>query len=428
MGAGPGNPDLMTRKGERKVRKADIVFYDALLDDEILTWITGEKVFVGKRKGEHYRSQDEINRLLYEAAYVGKKVVRLKCGDPLLFSRGGEEIDYLSSRHIPVAVVPGVSSFQGCAASLKMPLTQRGLSRSLTALSAHYETPQEIPVSSEGTQVIFMGASKKEDIQEALRQKGWSDATPITVVSRGTYADEQIFPATLETLHTIEAPAPAMIIVGEVSAKIHPMPKVLFTGVDPSRAGVKGKIIHQPLLELVAMDVKLSAGIELYEGFIFTSRAAVNFFCDRWEIPKAASVVAVGPHTAHELEKRGVSVTSVPAVFDSTHLAESIEKSSIATWLYPCSNLSKNPIHNVGSVQPFPIYETELKEVTPLKLDDFAAILFSSPSTVDAFLKNYGTIPAHLELLVYGEPSAKKLDSVGVSRNRIVIWPIGVRR
>jgi len=426
VGAGPGDPDLVTRKAERVIRTADIVFYDALINDELITWITGEKIFVGKRKGEHSLVQTDINRMLYEAAREGKSVVRLKCGDPLLFSRGGEEIDYLQERMVTVDIVPGISSFQGCAASMIMPLTKRKVARSLTAMSAHYETPAQIPITESGTQIIFMGVTKAKDIQEALRQKGWSDSAPIKVVSRGTFDDEQIFSTTVETLHTVDAPAPAMIIIGDVTRSVREQKKVLFTGLDPSRSAVSGKIVHQPLIELSLKEirpVKIPI-MDIYEGFIFTSRAAVNFFFERWKVEPFATVVAIGPHTAKEIEKHGVKVDYIPDVFDSSHIGEILRKSGARTWLYPCSDRSNNPIHTVTCVESFPFYETKFKEVTPLNLDQFSAIVFSSPSTVDSFVQNYGSIPVDQFLIVYGEPTAMKLESLGVDRKQIVISPI----
>ncbi len=426
VGAGPGDPELVTRKAEKAIRSADIVFYDALINDELITWITGEKVFVGKRKGEHSLLQSEINRVLYEAALSGKSVVRLKCGDPLLFSRGGEEIDYLSERMISVNVIPGISSFQGCAASMCMPLTKRKTARSLNAISAHYETPAEIPVSPSGTQVIFMGVTKATDIQEALRQKSWSENTPIKIVSRGTYDDEQIFSTTVSSLHTVIAPAPAMIIVGDVTSNVREQKKVLFTGLDPSRSAVAGKIVHQPLIELTPMELNPAKTpiMDIYEGFIFTSKAAVNYFFDRWNVEAFATVVAIGPHTAKEIEKHGVKVDFIPEVFDSSHIGEIIRTSGARTWLYPCSNRSNNPIHSVSCVESFPLYETKFCNVTPLDLKQFSAIVFSSPSTVDSFLENYKELPSDKYLIVYGEPTAKKLESLGIERSQIVISPI----
>ncbi len=426
VGAGPGDPDLITKRGEKAIASADIIFYDALINEELLEGVTGELVFVGKRKGEHYLSQDEINRLLYKASKEGKNVVRLKCGDPLLFSRGGEEITYLQERFVEVSVVPGVSSFQGCASSLTMPLTQRGISRSLTALSAHYEKPADIPVTESGTQVIFMGVTKAEEIQTALRGKGWSEDTPIRVISRGTFGDEQIFSTTVTELHTVDAPAPAMIIVGGVTEAIQSEPKILFTGLDASRVGVRGKIIHQPLIKLSKKELteEFVPHIEEYSGFIFTSRAGVEFFLESWDIPQGAKVVAIGPHTAKELEDRGVKVDAIPEKFDSTHLTTLIEKSDTENWLYPCSSRSKNPLHSLENVTIFSFYETQLREVEPLDLQTFSAVFFSSPSTVDSFIVNYKEIPSELSLLVYGEPSVKKLESVGISRDQIVIWPI----
>lgn len=424
VGAGPGDPELITRKGERKIREADIVFYDDLLDRELLTWAKSETVFVGKRKGEHHKNQTEINKLLYEASLGGKKVVRLKCGDPLLFSRGGEEIDFLRERFVPIEVVPGVSSFQGAAASNVMPLTKRGISRQLNAVSGHYEVPADIPFTNTGTQVTFMGATRLTELQESLRTKGWDEYTPVAIISRGTYTDEVVIKTTVATMDQCKPAMPAMIIIGEVTNDILSAPRILYTGIDHSRVSLPGKVVHQPLIQLVPQKPEIPFSPEEFTGIIFTSRGAVEFFLEKWSIPQGTKIVAIGPKTADILAEKGISVDAVPERYDADALQELVQKESTINWFYPCSNRSRNVIHSEPNVTTSAIYKTELVKREQLKISAFNAVFFTSPSTIDAFKDIYQQFPQYLHYIVYGAPSKKRLMAEGVTEEQITIWPI----
>ncbi|HYU46926.1 MAG TPA: uroporphyrinogen-III C-methyltransferase, partial [Terriglobales bacterium] len=137
VGMGPGAPELMTLKADQILRCADIIFYDSLMDHSALDRYSAQSIHVGKRKSCHTQQQHQINQLLYEAARAAKIVVRLKGGDPFIFGRGGEEAEYLLRRLIPVEVVPGISAAQAAAASMNVPLTKRGISRSLVLHTVH---------------------------------------------------------------------------------------------------------------------------------------------------------------------------------------------------------------------------------------------------------------------------------------------------
>jgi len=216
VGFGPGDPELLTIKGYKLIKTADIIFYDDLLNKEFLLKFPSEKVYVGKRKGNHSIEQAEINELLYEAAVSGKTVVRLKGGDPMLFAHGGEEIDYLERRHIEVEVVPGITAALAAAAFTHVPLTHRGISSSVSFITGHAK--REIHVPQSGTLVYYMGASNLQTIAEEVVKKGWPADTPVLLVYNVSGIDQAEYYTTLQK--TIDQPnqykTPLIIIIGEV--------------------------------------------------------------------------------------------------------------------------------------------------------------------------------------------------------------------
>ncbi len=216
VGFGPGDPDLLTIKGLRLLKWANIIFYDDLLNKDFLLKFKAEKVYVGKRKDHHSCEQDEINKLLYEAAMAGKKVVRLKGGDPMLFAHGGEEIEYLRSRFIKVDVVPGITAALAAAAFTHIPLTHRGISSSVTFSTGHSKTNIYVPDS--GTLVYYMGASNLHKIAAEVIAKGWNAETPVLLVYNASAPDQKEYYTTLQEV--VDYPqtyqTPLIIIIGEV--------------------------------------------------------------------------------------------------------------------------------------------------------------------------------------------------------------------
>lgn len=216
VGFGPGDPDLLTVKGLKLIKSANIIFYDDLTNKEFLLKFKAERVYVGKRKGKHSHEQDEINHLLYEAALAGKKVVRLKGGDPMLFAHGGEEIEFLRSRFIKVDVVPGVTAALAAAAFANIPLTHRGISSSVTFATGHSKTDIHVPAS--GTLVYYMGASNLHKIAEEVMRKGWSAETPMLLVYNASAPDQKEYYTTLQEV--VDYPqsyqTPLIIIIGDV--------------------------------------------------------------------------------------------------------------------------------------------------------------------------------------------------------------------
>jgi uroporphyrin-III C-methyltransferase len=223
VGAGPGDPELLTVRALRLVSSADVIAYDELVSDEILACVASdaELLPVGRRASGVRHHEESIHPAVIERARRGLSVVRLKAGDPLIFGRGGEEAIALAEAGIPCEIVPGISAAIGAAASAMIPLTHRGVSASLTFVSAHRIDGADdalTTVPRDGTLAIYMGATRLGAVADALMARGWSSETPIAVIASATQPNEQVTTGTLATLSTIEPSPPAIVIVGAVAA------------------------------------------------------------------------------------------------------------------------------------------------------------------------------------------------------------------
>ncbi len=190
VGFGPGNPDLLTRKGEQLLFQADVIFYDDLLDADALNKYSGEKIYVGKRRDNHSKEQAEINDVLYQAAIKGNMVVRLKGGDPLIFGRGSEERYYLEKRGISVEIIPGISSAVAAASYGNIPLTHRGISSSVAFGTAHGKNSYKILESD--TSVYYMGAKNIREIAQKYLDKGYPSDFPVGLVYKASFPDQEV--------------------------------------------------------------------------------------------------------------------------------------------------------------------------------------------------------------------------------------------
>lgn len=226
VGAGPGDPDLLTLKGVKALTEANVVLYDALANEDILAHAPKEAIllFVGKRIGKHVYSQDQINQLIVDSALTYGNVVRLKGGDPFIFGRGSEEIEYAESFGIPTFVVPGISSTIAVPAYQGIPLTKRGVSESfwvITGTTSDRNLSDDVALAaqSSATVVILMGMSKLSQIVALFQQESKGE-TPVAIIQNGTTPDEQIGIGTINTIETVvkenNLSSPAIIVIGEV--------------------------------------------------------------------------------------------------------------------------------------------------------------------------------------------------------------------
>jgi uroporphyrin-III C-methyltransferase len=220
VGAGPGDPDLITLKDVKILKNADLVIYDRLANDEILKYAENANlIYVGKKAGEHYKTQDEINQILINEAKNYQKVVRLKGGDPFVFGRGGEEMLALLKENIPIETVPGVTSAVGVPTSVGLPVTHRGVATSVTIVTGHEDpTKSEKQVKWDfkaDTIIILMGVGRLEDNTREL-MKYRDPKTPVCVIENGTMPNERIITGTLENIARKDVKSPALVIVGHV--------------------------------------------------------------------------------------------------------------------------------------------------------------------------------------------------------------------
>jgi uroporphyrin-III C-methyltransferase/precorrin-2 dehydrogenase/sirohydrochlorin ferrochelatase len=226
VGAGPGDPGLLTRRALVCLRSADLVLYDALIDDRILRYARrAQKFFVGKRAGRHAMTQPAIHALMIRAARKGRHVVRLKGGDPFVFGRGGEEVLALRRAGIAFDVVPGVTSAVAAPAAAGIPVTHRGVASAFLVVSAHEEAAFASAVGQlrpNGiTIVVLMGLGRSAAIASLLIDRGWARGTPAAIVVDATRAHQRVWRGTLDELAyraDIEASGAGTIIIGDVVA------------------------------------------------------------------------------------------------------------------------------------------------------------------------------------------------------------------
>jgi uroporphyrinogen III methyltransferase/synthase len=337
IGAGPGDPELLTCKGRRVLEKADAILYDHLAPAALLDLAppSAERLYVGKKKSDHAFTQDEICAMLIERARRGLTVVRLKGGDPLIFGRGGEEAEALADAGVPFELVPGVTVPLGIAAYAGVPLTHRGRSTSLSFVSGHEVNAVDWKtVGQSETLVIFMGVATFSDIVRELIAAGRAPETPAIAVRWATRPDQESLEGTLASLPQLIAERgmkpPATIIVGEVVGLrgklnwferlplfgrriVNTRPKGQAEALSARLKALGADVIEMPTIEIQAasdygpLDRALT-GLASYDWLIFTSANGVRCFVDRLDASAVdlrslrAKICAIGPATRAAIE------------------------------------------------------------------------------------------------------------------------------
>src|ERR1700753_2256962 len=232
VGAGPGDADLITIKGIKALKTADVVLYDALVNEELLEFApeNATKVYVGKRSGDHSHSQESINKLMIDYALNYGHVVRLKGGDPFVFGRGYEELDHAASYSIPAEVIPGISSSIGVPGLQQIPVTHRGLSESFwvvtgTTMDGQVSSDLYDAAKTKATVVVLMGLRKLAEIVKIYQNEG-KGKLPIAVIQNGSAANEKVAVGIINTIVEVvqdkKIASPALIVIGEV-VSLHPL-------------------------------------------------------------------------------------------------------------------------------------------------------------------------------------------------------------
>jgi uroporphyrinogen III methyltransferase/synthase len=364
VGAGPGDPDLLTLRGKDLLSEADVVLYDALIDNDILRYAdeNAEKIYVGKRAGSHRKEQSEINRLLIEKARDGLQVVRLKGGDPFIFGRGGEEALALAGAGLPFDVIPGVTSGGAAPACAGIPLTHRHISSNVTFVTGHevrdesHRVDWDLLARINGTLVIYMGVNNMGRICDRLIRKGMDPETPAAVISRGTLSDQVTACGTVADLpgraqaHGI-AP-PAIIVVGEVVRlgddlnwfERRPLfgQKAAVTRPEGQNAGICENLrrLGAEPIECPVISIKPSSleqlrqvvlGVGEYDWIVFTSSNGVYaFFSALFRYLRDArdlancKLAAIGPATGKRMLDYGVRPDIMPDEFTTSALSRAL--------------------------------------------------------------------------------------------------------
>ena len=469
VGFGPGDPDLLTIKAAKAIDAADIIFYDDLIDDSYLADKKAEKIYVGKRAGYHHKEQAEINRLLLEAAREGKNVVRLKGGDPMIFAHGSEEIEYLESNLIKVNVIPGITTASALAASQKISLTHRDFSSSVALVSGH--TPQPVTPDAE-TLVYYMGAKQLQAIATQLIDKeGWAFNTPVLLTYNVSRPDEQTFETTLWNLRNGEMqnlPTPLIALIGNVAGLKHhqasDIKPTLYTGTLPAIEKRKADYTYTPLIEInyehtyffyeddndeglhkyyLGKDINepdADLGIDLANYILFTSQYSVNAaykdiqaILDNKDAHIYPCFISIGDTTTEALHKAGVKDVIQVEKDNRYGVIEWFKKEKekfVAAKpryeqvknnrlvFYPHSSLSSEAIplalQELGfSVDSVIAYNNVLpKNIRRVNLNHFKRIVFTSPSTIDNFIKLYGKLPKNTEFITRGPITQDHLEEL----------------
>jgi uroporphyrinogen III methyltransferase/synthase len=370
IGAGPGDPGLLTLKGKRCLEEADVVVYDYLANPRLLRFAgpEAELVYVGKQAGQHTLPQDQIGSLLIARAQAGKVVARLKGGDPFIFGRGGEEAEELAAAGVPFEVVPGVTAAVAVPAYAGIPLTHRDFTSTVAFVTGH-EDPAKDDTSIAwdklatgiGTLVFFMGVGQLREIVTKLVTNGRSPETPVAAIRWGTRAEQEVVTATLATLaeRCQALKPPALIVVGEVVAlrdklrwfeslplagkrilitRAREQASVLAQHLEAAGAEVLEfpTIAFQPPQSWEPLDGALRR-LEEYGWVLFTSANGVRHFRERLlgagkdcRALAGKTVCAIGPATAAALQSLGIRADLVPAEFRAEALVEAIGAREIA--------------------------------------------------------------------------------------------------
>lgn len=442
VGAGPGDIGLFTLKGLQILEQADVVVYDSLVGQGVLSRIpdTARCINVGKRASHHTMPQEKINEVILEEAKKGNRVVRLKGGDPFLFGRGGEELELLVKEGIPYEIIPGVTSPIAVPAYNGIPVTHRDFTSSLHIITGHkkqgaaYDIDFEALVRTRGTLVFLMGVSALGDICQALLQAGMEKDMPAAILQKGTTAGQKKIVATVSTLeeevNRQGIQTPAIIVVGKVCALAEEFAwyeklplagyKVLVTRPRElvSTMAEKLRVLGAEVLELPAIrTAPLKDQSKLYHAFekldtyqwvAFTSPTGVKVFFEEMKKTKTdvrkmcnVKIAAIGKGTQKALEERGLFPDLIPQVYDGQTLGRELCHlcASGEYILIPRAAMGNQEIIKALSeksdivIDDIPTYDTfyETQEVIDQKkameAGEISCAVFTSASTVRGFVQ-----------------------------------------
>ncbi|WP_248927432.1 uroporphyrinogen-III C-methyltransferase [Paenibacillus hamazuiensis] len=459
VGAGPGDPKLITIKGLEAIRRCDVIVYDRLASPRLLAHLKpgAEKIFVGKLPDKHMMKQEEINRLLVDLALQGKTVTRLKGGDPSVFGRVGEEAELLAEHGIPFEIVPGITSAIAVPAYAGIPVTHRDFTSSFSIVTGHeYKNKTYTSVNYEnlagasGTLIFLMGVANLETICSELLKWGKPPDTPVALIRWGTWMEQETITGTLadilEKVRAANFQSPAVTIVGKVVqlrdklAWFEKKPlfgkRVLVTRARSQSSDLVamidelgGEAVEFPVIRLQPPSGEQAqrerdealGRLPEFDWVMFTSANGVEYFFQRLKELKIdiralanARIAAVGPKTAAALESRGLMIDMLPAKFQAETLFETIQTELKAGQrvLLPTADIAREELpkrlKELGlEVTEIDIYENVVchdggaEVIDMLQNRAIRIVTFTSSSTVTNLLKVLGDLGVEqpLELL-----------------------------
>lgn len=472
VGAGPGDPELITVKGMEALKACDAVVYDSLASEELLNEVRPEceKIYVGKRAGHHFMKQEEINQVLVEQAKKGRNVVRLKGGDPFVFGRGGEEILELQKEGIAYEVVSGVTSAIAALASAGIPITHRGMSRSFHVMTGHTKengVPEDLKEFGKlsGTLVFLMGLSHLEEICQSLVNQGRPLSTPAAVIQNGTLPEQKTVRGTLEDIgekcRREGIGSPAIIVVGDVT-ELHmestykrPLSgiKVGITGT-PSFTGRLETVLKDQgaqVEKIAVMDVVSLADtmpvqnclreLPSYTWIAFTSANGVRIFLKAlldsgrdYRSLGHVKLAAVGKGTDRELRVHGLRADYIPEQYCTESLAHGLagqlkpeDKILIPRAVRGSEDLTRILSQAGISYEDVPLYDVKSLGLEGRELAETIKgldyLTFASGSGVESFLENLAEedreVLKETTLTAIGDVTAKVLEQAGFPADRI---------
>jgi uroporphyrinogen III methyltransferase/synthase len=436
VGAGPGDSELITLKGYKLICQADVILHDHLIPSELLRLakLTAEVISVGKSASRHTVPQPQINALLVEKAARDKVIVRLKGGDPFLFGRGGEEAEACAEAGIDFEVVPGVTSALAAPLCAGIPPTHRDYTPNVAIVTGHRKDEKQIQIPKAGTVIFLMGVANIQKIIAALIKAGWPTKTKIAAIENGTCYNQRVITGTLEnfaeTIRTKNLQPPAVFIVGRV-VELHEKlnwfenkPRVLVLGMHPEKYAHLGRIVHRQIIDCVPLEDYSSAdallkSLDQFDWIVFTSANGVRFFFQRLNAIgsdaralASLKVAVIGKTSANKLEDFGIIADMCPETESSAGLLEKFSAIGVdeKRILLPRAEIASRELPDGlvsmgAAVESLPIYKTIEIDPGEIDFDHIDAILFTSSSTIRAFMKKFGSLPPHTKAYCLGLPS-----------------------
>ncbi|MFH1646497.1 MAG: uroporphyrinogen-III C-methyltransferase [Chloroflexota bacterium] len=447
VGAGPGDPGLITVKGIDCLKKADVIIYDRLLDQGLLEAAppAAERIYVGKTAGEHTRTQHEINRLLVDKAEEGITIVRLKGGDPFVLGRGGEEAEVLAQNGIAFEVVPGVTSAVAVPAYAGIPVTHREKASSFAVITGHEDPGKDSSsinweklATGVDTLIFLMGMKNLPEIAARLIEYGRPPETPVAVIKDGTRPEQATVVGSLKDIvsrvEEYGLTAPAVIVVGDVISlreKIRwfdnrPLfgKRILVTRARRQASALSRLLAErgaQPV-ELPAIDIqaadygeldRAAANLGNYHWIIFTSVNGVEAFWERLQHLERDSrtlgglrIGAIGPATAQALEAKGITPDYIPEVYTSEGVVAGLKKQNVTgqRFLLPRADIADKElaqginrlgasVHEVTAYRTLPATEAVTRAKQMITSGEIDIVTFTSSSTVSNLLAAFGEEP-----------------------------------